>query len=223
MVEELLPKLYRIEVPLPRSPLKALNSYVVRGEGRSLIIDTGMNREECLRPLLDSLKELNVDLNKTDLFITHLHADHLGLVSNLATDTSIIYFNQADAAYMNSVDSQREKAPNFARINGFPEEELQRAIKNHPGRKYSSRVRLDFYILKEGDSFGEYSLIEKRPASASVVGVQPGDVLRLDRDSFEEVMLNDRIGKTVYKNLLRILIRRLRQKEAELDLVLVAG
>jgi len=105
------------------------------------------------------LRELGVDLKKADFFITHLHADHLGLVSNLATDTSRVYFNQADAAFISSVDaSYWEKQSNYARINGFPEDELQRAIKSHPGYKYSSRRRLDFYILKEGDtiSIGDY-------------------------------------------------------------------
>ncbi|GAI58585.1 unnamed protein product, partial [marine sediment metagenome] len=47
---------------------------------------------------------------------------------------------------------------NFARINGFPEDELQRAIKNHPGRRYGVRGRLDFHIVKEGDAIniGDY-------------------------------------------------------------------
>jgi len=78
-------------------------------------------------------------------------------------------------------------------------------------------------ILKEGDCFGEYSLIEKRPGSASVIGQQPGEVLKLEKARFEDLMTNDRIGKVVYRNLLRILIRRLRKKEEELDLVLIAG
>ena len=43
-MEEVLKGLYRIEVPLPRSPLKYLNSYVVKGKDRHLIIDTGMKR-----------------------------------------------------------------------------------------------------------------------------------------------------------------------------------
>ena len=78
-------------------------------------------------------------------------------------------------------------------------------------------------ILHEGDCFGEYSLIEKKPGSASVIGQQSGEVLKLDKTRFEDLMTNDRIGKVVYRNLLRILIRRLRKKEEELDLVLIAG
>ncbi len=156
MIEEILPNLYKIEVPLPQNPLKAINSYVIKAQEQSLIIDTGMNREECLSVISPGLKELDVDLNKADFFITHLHADHLGLVSTLATDTSKIYFNQPDADIINS--EMWEEYANFACINGFPEDELQRAIKNHPGYKYSLKGHLDFYILKEGDaiSIGDY-------------------------------------------------------------------
>ena len=157
MIEEILPNLYKIEVPLPQNPLKAVNSYLIKAQGQSLIIDTGQNREECMNVMSSGVKELGVDLRKADFFITHLHADHLGLVSSLATDTSTIYFNQPDAAIISSA-SRWERYSDFARINGFPEDEIQRVIKNHPGVKYTSRGRLDFYILKEGDtvSIGDY-------------------------------------------------------------------
>src|SRR4030042_5279415 len=125
MGEEILPNLYRIEVPLPQSPLKALNSYLVKGQGRFLVIDTGMNRDECLREMVSGLERLNVDLRKTDFFITHLHADHLGLVANLATSTSKVYFNQKEASMVNAENSDREKRWEEIQTvylsNGFPE------------------------------------------------------------------------------------------------------
>ena len=162
MVEELLPNLYRIEVPLPRSPLRALNSYVVKGEGRFLIIDTGMNREECLRPMLDSLRELHVDLNKTDLFITHLHADHLGLAATLATDTSKVYFDEIEASIMsrfeNSEGAWHEQYVFFI-SNGFPENECEKALGGHPGVKYSPGKHVEFTLLRDGNKIeiGDYS------------------------------------------------------------------
>jgi glyoxylase-like metal-dependent hydrolase (beta-lactamase superfamily II) len=39
----------------------------------------------------------------------------------------------------------------FARLNGFPENELQTISYTHPGFKYRPKEDLDFYILKEGD------------------------------------------------------------------------
>ena len=126
MIEEVLPNLFRIEIPLPRNPLKVLNSYVIKSPDRSLIIDTGFNREECLEVMNAGLKELDVDLNKTDFYITHLHVDHMGLVGTLATDTSKVYFNAIEADH-----SMNEEHANWAAYwgklcdayvaNGFPE------------------------------------------------------------------------------------------------------
>jgi glyoxylase-like metal-dependent hydrolase (beta-lactamase superfamily II) len=151
MIEELLPELYRVEIPLPRSPLKALNSYFVKGNGRFLIIDTGMNREECLLPMRSALKELNVDLNKTDFFITHLHADHSGLVGVLASDTSKIYFNKTEAAFVNFQPDEDywKKHFVFYAANGFPEDEMKAVWQGHPGFRYSSRRKIDFTAMEE--------------------------------------------------------------------------
>src|SRR4030042_1748214 len=128
MIEELLPGLYRVEIPLPRSPLKALNSYIVKGRERFLIIDTGMNREECLRPMRSELQKLDVDLSRTNFFITHLHADHSGLVGVLATDTSKVYFNKTEAssvAFQISEDFWKVLFA-FYDSNGFPEDEIKK-------------------------------------------------------------------------------------------------
>ena len=59
---------------------------MIKASERYLIIDTGWDREECMNAMLTGLRELKVDLRKTGFFITHLHADHLGLVLNLGTD-----------------------------------------------------------------------------------------------------------------------------------------
>ncbi|HDZ89810.1 MAG: cyclic nucleotide-binding domain-containing protein [Deltaproteobacteria bacterium] len=91
------------------------------------------------------------------------------------------------------------------------------------GGKAHRPSEVNLNTLRQGDCFGEYSLLEKSPASASVVGAQAGEVLRIPEPGFNRIMADDRIGRTVYRNLLHILIKRLRKKEEELDLVLVAG
>jgi len=157
MIEEILTDLYKIEIPLPKNPLKAINSYVIKNTGRNLIVDTGWNQKECMNAMQAGLRELGVDIRKTDFFITHLHADHFGLVSNLMTDNSKIYFNQPDADRFRS-GFRLDDFVNFARLNGYPENELQTALQNHPGLKFRARADLAFHILKEGDtlSIGDY-------------------------------------------------------------------
>jgi len=150
MIEEVGTDLYKIEIPLPRNPLKALNSYAIKSPERNLIIDTGWNQQECMDAMQAGLKELEIDIRKTDFFITHLHTDHLGLVSNLVKDTSKIYFNQPDADRIKS-GIFLDDLMNFARLNGFPEKELQRVPHTHPGFKFRSKGPLSFHILKEGD------------------------------------------------------------------------
>jgi glyoxylase-like metal-dependent hydrolase (beta-lactamase superfamily II) len=157
MIEEISANLYRIEIPLPGSPLKAINSYVIKNTERNLIIDTGWNQEVCIEAMKAGLKELAVDTKKTDFFITHLHADHFGLLSNLNTDTSKIYFNQPDADRFKS-GFRLDAFLNFARLNGYPENELEKALQSHPGLKFRAKENLAFHILKEGDilSIGNY-------------------------------------------------------------------
>jgi glyoxylase-like metal-dependent hydrolase (beta-lactamase superfamily II) len=160
LFEEILPSLYRIKVPLPGSPLKATNSYVIKGTERSLIIDTGWNREDCMTALVSGLRECGVDLRRTEFFITHAHVDHFGLASTLATDGARIYSSQADAAEINAADAPGywEREANFARMRGFPEEELKKLFANHPARTYMSEGPISFSILKDGDkiSIGDY-------------------------------------------------------------------
>jgi glyoxylase-like metal-dependent hydrolase (beta-lactamase superfamily II) len=128
---------------------------LIKGRGRFLLIDTGMNREECLSVMSASLKRLEVNLAKTDFFISHLHADHLGLVGTLSTATSKVYFNKIEASMVNASHQEREqrwqRLFNIFVAHGFPEAELRQSVAGHPGRRYSGRAHLTFSLVKEGD------------------------------------------------------------------------
>ncbi len=150
MIEEIAAGLYRIEIPLRNSPLKALNSYVVKGGERTLVIDTGWNREECLNAMHAGLTTLGVNLRSTDFFITHMHSDHLGLLPALRTDASSAYLSRADADRFNSGIPIDEFA-RFALLNGFPEHELEATLRSHAGFRFRAKQRMDFQTLKEGD------------------------------------------------------------------------
>ena len=148
MPEEVFPDIHRIEVPLPRNPLKAINSYVVRGKDRYLVVDTGMNRPECLDVMRTSLEVLSVDLNRTDFFITHGHSDHIGLVSALKTELSHVFLNPVEASHVLDPDLWNGLAA-AARTHGFPDPEA--AVDTHPGRRYLFSGRPHFTHLQEGD------------------------------------------------------------------------
>jgi glyoxylase-like metal-dependent hydrolase (beta-lactamase superfamily II) len=163
MVEYILPDIYRIEIPLHQSPLRALNAYLLKSGGRSLVIDTGWNRQECLDSILSGLEELKVDLDKTDFFITHLHADHIGLVEKLITKNSLVYFGEVEASVVASIRKRPEEryAQLFSMFltYGFPEAELRSAMENHPGLRYGPSSPIAFRTLRDGEKIeaGNYA------------------------------------------------------------------
>ena len=76
------PEIFSIQVDLPQNPLRNLNVYVIRTPDQNLLIDTGFNRYECCAALWAGIRELGLDLNKTSVFLTHLHSDHIGLAGD---------------------------------------------------------------------------------------------------------------------------------------------
>jgi glyoxylase-like metal-dependent hydrolase (beta-lactamase superfamily II) len=161
MIEEISANIYRIEIPLPNNPLKFVNSYLIRAPKRNLIIDTGMNREECKNAMTEALRKLGVELTEVDFFITHFHVDHLGLVSSLLTDHSVIYFNRPEAERLQKIGfgTVWTEMVDFTRSNGFPENDLQEILRYHPARQYYGlREDFPFRFLEDEDAFtvGDY-------------------------------------------------------------------
>ncbi len=157
MIEEIQPDFFRVEIPLPNSPLKFLNSYIIRSPDRSLIIDTGLNRKECFDAMQYGLRRLGIDLARTDFFITHLHADHFALLFKLATDTSRVFFNRPETELIEA-SGWWEQMTAYAAKNGFPEDELHEAINAHPGKEFGSEWIPEISILQDGDQIfaGDY-------------------------------------------------------------------
>ncbi|MDX9889020.1 MAG: MBL fold metallo-hydrolase [Anaerovoracaceae bacterium] len=159
MVDLLLDNIYSIQISLPDNPLKSLNAYLILGE-KNLLIDTGFNREECYGELIEALNSLNVDLNNTDLFITHSHSDHCGLTTLLLKKGCKAYCSEKDAKIINE-SIKNEYWVNlenlFARY-GFPEKDVGRTTDLHPGKRFQNNEVVDFEILHDGDviSVGAY-------------------------------------------------------------------
>jgi len=159
VIKQIQKNLHAISVPLPNSPLKDLNAYVIRGENRHLVIDTGFNRTICYNAMCQGLAELDIDLNKTDFFLTHMHADHTGLVTRLASEGSKIYFSRIDSQVFDE-DNSWQPLIDYAGFNGFPADELQKALHSHPGFKYSPEKKPVFSIVGDGDilEYGDFHL-----------------------------------------------------------------
>jgi len=85
MKTEIFPNIFQIRIPLPHNPLKHINSYLIRAEEGSLLIDTGLNFPESLKVLWEALSEAGVlagaQLEK--ILLTHFHVDHVGLIPRI--------------------------------------------------------------------------------------------------------------------------------------------
>ncbi len=149
-MEEIKPNLFRCRIPLPESPLKYLNSYIIKSDDRNLIVDTGLNRPECFEAMQQGLAALNIDLSQTDFFITHLHADHFGLVTRLLHESGRLFFNRPEKELIESWEGF-EPMIAFAGTNGFPENDLRKALAAHPGHKFGSDWVPDLEVLADND------------------------------------------------------------------------
>ena len=158
MIDEVVPGLFRMEIPLPKNPLKYVNSYVIKDPDWNLVIDTGLNQDECYEAMIAGLAELSVDLEKTKFFITHLHADHFGLVDRLVKDPSQIFFSRPEMEIIESW-SGWEPMVQYAALNGFPENLLRAAIDSHPGFKHKSGWVPGMKKMGDGDriEIGDFS------------------------------------------------------------------
>lgn len=163
MTEEILKDLYRIPVTLPNSPLKLLNSYVIKGGDRNIIIDTGFRRTECLETMREGISELGLDMGKTDILLTHLHADHTGLAPTLATPTSRVYISRKELPWMYA-DTREERwaqdNEKFIRC-GFTREQVYDNLKFAVSRDMAAELEFQGYLpIDGGDVFkcGDYEL-----------------------------------------------------------------
>ncbi len=159
MVTKIAENLYYTVVPLPNNPLRYINVYIIKGD-RNLIIDTGFNRPECEQAIRQALEELSIQ--SADVFVTHLHSDHCGLVPKFAGEGSIVYAGETDGEIINfEVGNLYWSILDDLFLKfGFPKAQFGRNTDIHPGRKYVLDSRIDFHYVTEEDvlEYGGYRL-----------------------------------------------------------------
>lgn len=176
------PAVYRVDVPLPDNPLKNLNCYVIQDSGETLIIDTGFNRKECLDALLEGLAELDADWEKTNLFLTHLHADHTGLAPTLMKDKpGKMYMSRVDYAVLEGLmvgEVWKVSDANFI-AEGFTQEQINILHSGNPARGFEPECFFDVEELEDGDviTVGKWKF-----QCILVPGHTPGQMLLYQRE-----------------------------------------
>lgn len=90
---EVYKNIYEKKVRFEKARINALNLYIVHQPERSLLIDTGLRKQECRDAIREMMEELGISYDQLDVFITHNHADHTGLAEELAEQGARIFMN----------------------------------------------------------------------------------------------------------------------------------
>ena len=154
MWEQITKEIFKIQVPLPNSPLRELNSYLIRGPERELLIDTGFQNDVCREVLETALAEIGSDIERRDVILTHVHSDHSGLAEELAGRERKIFISAPDLwcvkAFKNG--TLRPMQIDHYCEDGFPREQVEKLFSS--GAEWiaiSKRVDARFSPLKDGD------------------------------------------------------------------------
>ena len=163
MLKEVYKNIYLNEITLPDSPLKYLNSYIIKTHDRNLVIDTGFNRPECREVFLDGLKELGIEIAQTDVLITHLHSDHCGLIAELKSLGASILVGEAEEKELFALIGGSDVAywDRFSkRALMYDLLKYDINISQHPGYTYRPELVKGMQALQEGTviKYGDYSL-----------------------------------------------------------------
>jgi len=167
-VEEILKNIYRIPIPLPDNPLRELNSYFIRDPNRSLLIDTGFRHPECRQALEDGFQKLGEDPKEVDIFLTHMHADHTGLSSEIIGDGRQTFVGEIDAKLLEKLPApdgnwgEEKWVWNKSREiqSGMPAEILDNMEEFNPALKFAPIGGVTYTHMHDGDILkaGGYNL-----------------------------------------------------------------
>lgn len=161
MAQQAADGVWRLEIPLVGNPLKTLNSYLITGE-RNLLIDTGFRQQPCREAMERQLQELHVDLDRTDIFLTHLHSDHAGLAPELIRPDCRVYIGSVDGRRLVASGQDAPWRAMYEEYveNGFSTEDMEALWDSNPAKSGAPRPWDGYTFLEEGEvlHYGGYAL-----------------------------------------------------------------
>jgi glyoxylase-like metal-dependent hydrolase (beta-lactamase superfamily II) len=182
--EKISENIYRIKVRLPRNPLKYLNSYLVLGKDRNLLIDTGFHLPESYADLVAGLDAIPHDADRTDVFLTHCDSDHSGNGGRSCRPSCRVYISRIDKPLVEFFMRMPEKAEEaFRRIFvtcGFPAGEVDEALRINPALKNNAVTDFESVPVDDGHAF---DLGGVKLRAILTPGHSPGHMCLYDEDT----------------------------------------
>jgi glyoxylase-like metal-dependent hydrolase (beta-lactamase superfamily II) len=168
-------RINRIVIRLPDNPLKTLNSYIVIGNDRNLLIDTGFHVAESFSDLERGIGELSIDMGHTDIFLTHCHSDHAGNAGRIASPDSVIYASEVDKDLIDSIVGDHDGLERYffrqMMEQGFPTESSEESLEVNPALQNNEPEPFSIAPIGEGHVF---DLGGVRLSAVSTPGHTPG-------------------------------------------------
>lgn len=146
-------KYTELRYPLPNNPLRATNSYFVRGREYDLLIDSGFDLPECREALTTALEKLNSIPERRAVLGTHVHTDHIGIIHRFRGPGQPFYLSRPDVEYSRNVIESGEyfrfQENRFIK-EGFPPEEYAEASRQKQAHnKGAARLDDDITMLEQ--------------------------------------------------------------------------
>ncbi|MDR1043212.1 MAG: MBL fold metallo-hydrolase [Clostridiales Family XIII bacterium] len=168
-------RITRIVVRLPDNPLKTLNSYIITGNDRNLLIDTGFHVQESFSDLKEGIRALEIDMGQTDIFLTHCHSDHAGNAGRIASPDSVIYASETDKDLIASIVGDHDGLERyfFRQMveQGFPADSSEESLEVNPALQNNEPDPFPVVPIDEGHVF---DLGGVRLGTVSTPGHTPG-------------------------------------------------
>jgi len=123
---EIIPGIYQLELPLPVKALQYVNIYLIQGDSKCILVDTGLDTEEAFDSLKKQLAEIGIGFKDiTQIIATHAHGDHYGMAAKLKevskAKISLHHLEKVfpEAGYLDR-DKRFQMIDRWFRLNGAP-------------------------------------------------------------------------------------------------------
>jgi len=158
-MNEMIPGIYQLKVPIPDNPLGYTNSYLVRGDDDYTIIDPGMNSDVSFKALKKELAEVGASFKDiTRIIATHAHGDHYGLSGRVKKlSKAKIHTHQQVGDMIKKMSEYRQdhgrQMEEWLRQNGVPPFEDSKPRRKNPSRKrpHFPRPAVPDVLHQDGD------------------------------------------------------------------------
>jgi glyoxylase-like metal-dependent hydrolase (beta-lactamase superfamily II) len=155
LIDQILPDLYRITLPMPFR-LRHVHVHALVHDGKVALFDTGMNVPESIHALDEALSTLGKTTKDIDqVFLTHFHADHCGIAGRIQElSGAVVHLSATDERrlqYNSKPEDLAEQARSFYIRQGLPQKAMDTLIKLlSVFRKATIPFRVDSHLEPRG-------------------------------------------------------------------------